>query len=67
MDNGVGGWRRTNPSFPRIFGIILNWQNPLLEVVYCGSETQLQVIENLNWISQSSIDWINLANETMSI
>ena len=23
MDNGVGGWDPTNPSFSRIFGIIL--------------------------------------------
>ena len=23
IDNGVGGWHLTNPSFSRIFGIIL--------------------------------------------
>ena len=29
MDNGVGGCSLTNPSFSRIFEIILTWQTPL--------------------------------------
>ena len=33
FDNGEGGWDPTNPSFFRIFGINLTWQNRLLVII----------------------------------
>ena len=34
LDSVVGGWGLSNPSFSRIFGFFLTWQDPFIELVF---------------------------------